>query len=675
MTRIIWCLVMVLPLVCLSQDPSEQLRIQMELDQGINEDQGSLDLSSETMALLLANPVKVNFANAEELARLMVLDIFQISNLLQYREETGPIFTAYELMVIKGFDRDLIESLIPFLDFTAKPAKREIKISDLRYFRHEIILRYHQTLQRRAGFRTDEPNSYTGPPFGSMLRYRGQLKDFLYLGITAQNDPGESFGGNHNPAIADHFSGFVCLSDMGRLKQLILGDYQVSYGQGLGLWSNGGFSGSGRFSQVVRYGQGVRPYAGSEENRYLRGAALRIEPFPSVELEVFASSKKIDARLETDSAGNPSGNTGSLISSGLHRTKSEIASKNTNRLSMYGGMLEWRKKQFAVKVQSVHYHFTKPVPAASDLYNQFRFNGVYLSNHGIEIRHFWRRYNLYGELVLDHRGNKALTTGVEALLADGFNIGFGFRKFDLEYMSFFSAPPAVKGSAGESGLFVGIDWEIAARCKLSLSLDRYHYKWISYRLDAPLEGSNSLINIQIPINRYWKLNISARSRRGALNHPGNGPMNDIRRRVRHYFRIDTRYQLSPLSWLSWRVEKSYVLAGAKIGGLLIYQDFGQQLPAAKLDFVMRLALMDVTDFQARIYAYESDLLYRFSVPAYHGKAIRTYFRIKWKLQEKINLEGKVSATKYFDRNQISSGLQAIEGSLFSDVSLQVRFKF
>lgn len=675
MKRFVYGLVVVYPLFCLAQDPQDRMRMQLELNQGNNENMAVLELTGEQLALLSANPVKLNFADADELARLMVLDIFQISNLLQYREETGPIFSPYELMVVKGFDRELIESLLPFLDFSWQPLSRDLRWQDFRYMRHELVMRYHQTLEKRAGYKPGQQVSYSGPPFGSMLRYRGRVRDYLHIGIAAQNDPGESFGGEHNPAGTDHFSGFISFTGLGKLKQLILGDYQVAYGQGLALWSNGGFSGSGRFSQILRYGQGARPYAGSEENRYMRGIAFKLEPARKFRAELFISSKGIDAGILTDTSGNITGNTGSLLTTGLHRTASEIASKNSNRLSIFGGKLEWRNRQLGLKIYTVHYQLAKAIPKATGLYNQFRFAGRFLSNYGLEMRYFWRRYNLFGELAFDQNANMAYTAGVEAMLADGFKLGAGFRNFDLKYKSLFSAPPAVRGSAGESGIFLGMEWELASWCRLSLSIDRYYFKWISYRLDAPSEGSSSLMNLQFPINRYWRLNLSTRSRTDALNQSGEGPMKLITPRTRHYFRIDMRYQLTPLSWFSWRIEKSVVQRGYRLQGLIIYQDFGRQMPAAGLDLVFRIVLMDIPNFQARLYAYESDLLYRFSVPAYHGQAVRTYGRLKWKVTENMVLEAKASITRYFDRNQISSGLQAIEGNVISDIALQLRWKF
>lgn len=675
MIKVFICLLLIGPFLCRAQDPVDQTRRQLELGQGNIENPTSLELTSEQLGVLLANPIKINFANSDDLATLGILDIFQISNLIQYREETGPIFTPYELMVVKGFDRELIEYLLPLLDFSTKTGIPGFKWRDLRRTRHELVLRYSQTLQKRAGFRSLVKDPYIGMPFNSYLRYRGRMSDLIQIGIAAQNDAGEPLGGQHNPFLADHFSGFISLTNYGPVEQFILGDYHVSYGQGLGFWTGGGFSASGNFSSVKRYSQGAKPYAGSEENRYLRGSALKLAIGNNLRMELFFSSKKIDARLEIDTNGSNSTNTGSLITTGLHRTQSEIASKNTNRLSIYGGRLGWRKGQFSAKVFMVNHQWEKSIPVATNYYNRHRFAGSSLRTYGLELHYFWRRYNLFTELAMDQSGSSALTTGLETLLADGFKLGAGFRKFGLRYQGFYTSPTAVRGSSGETGIYLGLDWEIGGHCRLSLSIDKYQYAWISYRLDAPAEASSSIINLDFPINRYLKLNLNGRIRQDALNHHDNRPLNTIISRRRHNLRVDMRYQVNPASWFSWRVEKTWVKTSSASEGLMIYQDFGRQIASANLDLVLRTALIDVPDFQARIYAYESDLLYRFAIPAYFGKAFRAYLRAKWRLAERLNVEGKAALTKFFDRNQISSGLQAIDGSIVSDVSLQLRLKF
>jgi hypothetical protein len=661
-------------MLCSAQDPSEQARMQLELAQGNSENPYSLELNSEEMGILIVNPIKINFADADDLARLGVLDIFQISNLILYREKTGPIFTPYELMVVKGFDMELIEYLIPLLDFSTKPAIPGISWSDLRRSRHELVLRYSQTIQERVGFRSNTKDAYLGLPFGSYLRYRGQIKDMIHLGMAVQNDPGEPLGGRHNPALADHFSGFVSLTNYGPVEQFILGDYHVSYGQGIGFWTGGGFSGTGNFSRLKRYSQGARPYAGAEENRYLRGSALKVAIGNNLRVEAFISSKRIDARSETDTNGNITSNTGNLINTGLHRTESEIANKNVNRHSIYGGRLGWRIGQFAAKLYMVHHLWEKRIPPATDYYNRHRFSGLSLRNYGLELHYFRGQYNLFTELAMDHSGSSAFCAGLEALLADGFKLGAGFRNFGLRYQSFYTSPPAVRGTSGETGIYLGLDWEIAARCKLSLSIDRYQYTWISYRLDAPSEATNSMISVEFPISRILMLNLSGRIRQDVLNHPDEHRLNTIIHRRRYNLRWDLRYQVNQVCWFSWRVEKTWVQTRHATEGFMIYQDFGRQIAPANLDLVIRLAVVDVPDFQARIYAYESDLLYRFAIPAYFGKAFRTYVRAKWRIAERVSLEGKAALTKFFDRNQISSGLQAIEGSIVSDLSLQLRLK-
>ena len=667
-------IVMILPLKALSQSPADNLMWQLESGAGSEKNQPTLELTGEQAGQLSSNPIRINFASAEDLMRLMLLDIFQISNLIQYREKTGPIYTHFELRVIKGFDRELIERLLPYLDFSTEPVLPSFNLRDLKRARHELILRYQQTLQKREGFKRNDERAYLGPGFGSYLRYRGNFRDLIHIGLALQNDAGEPLGGNHNPVMADHASGFLALTNIGPLEQFTLGDFHVSYGQGVGFWTGGGISGSGDFSQIKRYPRGVHFYAGSEETRYLRGCAVRLRLPHQIRVEGFLSSRNIDARIVKDSLSEFSGGGGTLLNTGLHRTADEIRSKNNNHLNVVGGRIAWRKNQFAAGAYLAEYKFAKNVPLTDDLYSKYRFAGSGLTTFGLELHYFWRRYNIFAEASFDQDANVAFVAGMESLLADGFTMAISLRHFDTKYRSFYTSPPATRGSSGEQGIYLGLDWELSAHCQLAISVDHYMLAWPSYQLDAPGEGSAARLIFRIPVSRYWQINLGGWIRRDAQNLDNDNPMKSISPRRRTNLRAEMRYQLNKTSRMVWRMEKSWVQSESISSGFLLYQDYNKELQGGKINMNLRLALVDIPDYASRIYAYEADLLYSFSIPAYHGRAFKSYLKLRCHLGQKTSIEGKISFSRFYDRDQIGSGLQTIDGNIICDSSVQVRFK-
>jgi hypothetical protein len=84
---------------------------------------------------------------------------------------------------------------------------------------------------------------------------------------------------------------------------------------------------------------------------------------------------------------------------------------------------------------------------------------------------------------------------------------------------------------------------------------------------------------------------------------------------------------------------------------------------------IRFSAFDAT-YNARIYAYENDLLYNFSIPAYSGKGSRSYILIKYRIAKLLDLRFRYSQFLYYDREIIGSGLDEINGNLKSEFKLQ-----
>jgi hypothetical protein len=90
---------------------------------------------------------------------------------------------------------------------------------------------------------------------------------------------------------------------------------------------------------------------------------------------------------------------------------------------------------------------------------------------------------------------------------------------------------------------------------------------------------------------------------------------------------------------------------------------------------VRLAFFDTDDFDTRIYAYENDVLYAFSVLPYFGQGMRYYFNLSYKINRNFSVWLRFSQTYFSDREIISSGLGQIDGRTRSEVKIQVRAKF
>jgi hypothetical protein len=66
-------------------------------------------------------------------------------------------------------------------------------------------------------------------------------------------------------------------------------------------------------------------------------------------------------------------------------------------------------------------------------------------------------------------------------------------------------------------------------------------------------------------------------------------------------------------------------------GFILYQDINYAFRKIPLTIWARYCLFNTTDWSSRIYTYENDLLYSFSIPALSGEGSRSYIMTKWKI--------------------------------------------
>ncbi|HOW31416.1 MAG TPA: hypothetical protein PLP88_07610, partial [Bacteroidales bacterium] len=110
-------------------------------------------------------------------------------------------------------------------------------------------------------------------------------------------------------------------------------------------------------------------------------------------------------------------------------------------------------------------------------------------------------------------------------------------------------------------------------------------------------------------------------------------------------------------------------------GFFISQDVVVRPDEKPFAFTLRYALFDADTYDARIYSFESDLPYSFSVPSFSGRGSRFYAMLEVSLSKRIDLWLRYSVTSYFDRNVISSGTSQINGNHKSEIKSMLKFSF
>ncbi|MEX2455731.1 MAG: helix-hairpin-helix domain-containing protein, partial [Balneolaceae bacterium] len=260
----------------------DTIRTQVERDieralQDIDPEESELDVEQlvEFLQGLATNPLNINRASIDDLLQIPGLNFRLAQEIVQYRREVKPFESIDELTDVRGVGSATVNRIRPYISVGSGLKRGRDLYLNPSYWtnnsRYELMSRVQRVVQPQAGYqRADTLGGYLGNPvkYYQRLRY---TSSHLSFNLTQDKDPGEALAG---PADFDYTSWHIALRDNGNLKELIIGDFSAGFGQGLTLWSSGGF---GKGSEVIRSigknDRGVRPYTSAQETNGFSGIA------------------------------------------------------------------------------------------------------------------------------------------------------------------------------------------------------------------------------------------------------------------------------------------------------------------------------------------------------------------------------------------------------------------
>ena len=139
-------------------------------------------------------------------------------------------------------------------------------------------------------------------------------------------------------------------------------------------------------------------------------------------------------------------------------------------------------------------------------------------------------------------------------------------------------------------------------------------------------------------------------------------------------RLHFQYKPSALFTLKTRLEHVFYKGTEKENGWMVFQDVQLSPENIPLNLSARIAWFNTESYNSRIYAYENDLLYTFSVPAFFNKGLRSYLNLKYKIAEKAEIWFKAANTWQSGAESVSSGYNEIAGPHKTEVKFQLRLK-
>jgi hypothetical protein len=658
------------------------------IEQRIEEIANSLDEGQELdytnlfedLAYYFEHPLNLNAADVDELRELYLLTDIQIANLQRHIARYGDLRSIYELQAIEDFDLPTIRSLTWFTTVAPVLSLQNFSISEFwRESTHDLFLRYKRNLQLQDGFIPDADTGvpdYAGSPDYLYSRYRLNYKKSFRAGLTFEKDAGESL--EKGP---DFYSAHVLYNGQTWLRRLVVGDFQALFGQGLTCWNGLAFGKSPFISNVKRNGIGLRPYSSVQEANFFRGAGVTVGK-KDIELTAFFSDKRIDGNAD-ESADSVLTDDEFIVSSlplgGLHRTASEIANKNLVREQVYGGNLRYAHRLFSVGITGIHTQLNAQLLPKTDLYAMYRFSGSQNTTLGADYQAVLGNANFFGEAARSANGGFSMINGVVAALHPGLTFSAVWRHFGKDFQN---TKANVFGensltAANERGLYAGIQANLSSKITFTAYTDFVRYPWLRYRVDGPSIATDYLAQLNYKPDKKNEIYLRYRRRENVLNSSLEGAIiTTPSATLQENWRINGSYQVHPNIQLRSRAEWSvFSQEQEKSRGFVIYQDINYKRLGSRATFTLRYAIMDCPDWNARIYAYENDVLYAFSILPYTGRGSRVYGMVKWDVARGVDLWVRYGAFLYNQTRIITEQSAEPNELIKSDVHLQLRLQF
>ena len=668
------------------------------------------------------NPIDINSDDIKQLVELRLLNVFQYEELLKYRRYYGDFLFLDELEMVEGFD-DLTLSIIRPLVMVGHDKDRDkLTLKKMaRYGKHQILGRYEQVLEKQQGYLPIDdstllakPNSrYLGSPQKYQLKYTYNYRNKIRAGLVLEKDAGEMFftdkvsdtiqallGKNYKRGF--DFIGFhLYAKDLGIVKAAVLGDYQLSFGQGLTLWSGMSFGKAGAGSSVMKQGRGITPKGSASEYGFMRGAAVTLGggPFSG---SVFYSHRWVDANVSVaDSLENEAELISSLQETGYHRTIGELLDRHAIRQQVIGGHLAYAIAHFEVGYTAQHTWLSTPLELKPSHYNQFYFQGKSLTNQGIDLKYVKGKYAVFGEIAMSYNNNAKVvepveTPQIQTALRQAQGPAFaglvgltikpaGYLNFTVMYRDYGKSYQNLMSNAfgegsrnqGQRGIYLGFEAAPAPYWNILAYADQFQFTWLTSQVNAPSLGHDYYLRVSHSFNRRTQAYLQFRSKTKMKNSTNafvfsHYPIFYTKNTVRFNFNYELGWDIhcsNKAEYAHYRNED-----GTNEHGYFLCQDIAYKPNNQPFSLTFRYAIFDAKDYNARVYAYENDVLYSFSVPAMYGKGMRFYLLGKVKLFNSLTLYARIGRTIYSDRNTVGTGLSQIEGNHKTDLKVEAVWK-
>ena len=573
------------------------------------------------------SPIDLNNTSDEELTQLYFLSPQQIDAILAYAYR-HPFESLYELRLIPELADYEIRDLLPFVYINRAALNSETINTDALYAK-EIFAKAHHELLTRIDARNIEAYEGTDPIY-TQFRYRFDFRRRVTFGVQLRR-PAGGFARDLQ------YGAYLQLNKITpHLHTLVAGNFQASFGQGLVLAP---VFHSGKSMYVTSVGQqreGLRYYSSVDgQGLHGAGATLRWEWNKTTRLDV---SALYSMRHANDSTWH----------------------------HLLGANLTLRHKKLQVELTAIENLWSDSIhPYTNAKYNRHYFRGRNQAVIGASFRYNHGWFDAFGEIATAQ--NHQITNDQSPITK--YHCGFGtiicFRFYPTNGISLLALyryySPYFDNALGyafsetsrlgdENGGYLGFDITRLRNWRFIGYGDIFYFSGYKYGLgDATRTlGYDAMAEIQYS----WSKHPSFQG--------GDGGRLSLRLRARQKgdatYSTRAQFDWAQGSW-SLRTTAEANIIPSKLStlnsqltyGYTIFQDISYSLPLREgrgLGLRLRLQGFDAREWANRIYTYEHDVLYAYSIPAVYGLGGRGILNQRRPIIPQLALHFRASETVY-----------------------------
>ncbi len=641
----------------------------------------SIDNIFVELSMMEQNPMNLNSVTRTELELLPLLSLNQANAIADFLEKNRPIYTIFELRNVYMLDHNTVALILPFFYVGEMEKKKEpFNLSRIiKQSRHNVQVRFDKTISERAGYGefTEEildkyPNrQYQGEDFYHSLKYSVSYRDKFQAGVVGEKDAGEPFFKRDYKKGYDYYGFHVMLRNVGKLRALALGDYRLSFGQGL-VMNNDFMLGKSFFSSnIVKQTSLPKRHFSTAESGFFRGAATVVR-LQNVDITTFYSNHHIDANINSDEEIT------SLKTDGYHRTKLDLKKRNNSREEVMGANVNYRVNRFQVGVSGIYHAFDRTYNPTLRYYNANYWRGRESSNLGIDYSYRFRKFNIAGETARSKNGAIAHIHILEYYPSSLASFTLLYRDYPATYQAMYAKAFADGGQVqNERGLYLGSTFNPLAKVTISMYGDIVKFPAPKYNIKEPSSAIElyTMASYNFSRDTFFEVRYKFKRKEKNTNDPDDKttivlPYQTHKLRLRYLKTLRTGwYFRTTADFAQFQLRNS-----PNEFGYMISQNFGHR-GHKKIQGDSFVGYFNSDSYDARLYSYERNIMSTFYMPSFYGEGFRATLSLRWNIHDKLSFSVKAAQTRYFNREVIGSGTEQIDGNMRTDIFSYLVWKF